>query len=73
MRLYRSAEKWLPDENLQRRLRHATRFLRAYTSRDPGQVRRYVGASSRYGMSFFLHRLSWKADRSGSLNPGRRA
>jgi hypothetical protein len=73
MRLYRSVEKWLPDDDLQRRLRHVTRFLRAYTQHEPGQVRRYVEASSRYGMSFFLHRLSWKAGRSGNLSPGRRA
>ena len=73
MRLFRSAEKWLPDDDLQRRLRHVMRFMRTYTQHERGQARRYVEASSRYGVSLFLHRLSWKTSRSGSVSPGRRA
>ncbi|MFQ5700772.1 MAG: lipopolysaccharide kinase InaA family protein, partial [Acidobacteriota bacterium] len=68
MRLYRSAEKWLPagtpEERLGRR-RDIIRFLRCYTDGEPGAVRRYLQAAGRYRSSLFLHRLGWKAGRVG--------
>lgn len=60
MRLYRSAEKWLPARIPSRRFREVVRFLRTYTEHRPGEVRRYVEAAAGYRSSFFLHRLSWK-------------
>ncbi|HET6373480.1 MAG TPA: lipopolysaccharide kinase InaA family protein [Candidatus Polarisedimenticolia bacterium] len=60
MRLYRSAEKWLPATIPSSRFRDVVRFLRAYTEHRPGEVRRYIEAAAAYRSSFFLHRLSWK-------------
>lgn len=64
MRLYRSAEKWLPprdEKEARQRRRDAVRFLRAYTGRRRGEVRRYLEGLSRRRASLLFHRLGWKA------------
>jgi len=64
VRLYRSAEKWLPAEggaDARRRIREIVRFLRAYTDREPGAVRQYLAEAARHRASLFMHRVSWKA------------
>ena len=64
MRLYRSAEKWLPPrDEAERRMRgrDVVRFLRAYTGRRPGDVRRHLEGLSRRRASLLLHRIGWKA------------
>ena len=61
MRLYRSAEKWLPEPDMRRRFRDVVSFLRDYTSREPGEVRRYLEGAAKHRTSLFLHRLGWKA------------
>jgi len=69
MRLYRSAEKWLPagDAAGQRaRRRDVVRFLRAYTGRRRGEVRRYLEGLSRRRASLLLHRLGWKTLGTGA-------
>ncbi|HET9480571.1 MAG TPA: lipopolysaccharide kinase InaA family protein [Candidatus Polarisedimenticolia bacterium] len=74
VRLYRSAEKWLPatDAAARRgRFRDVVRFLRAYTGGEKGAVRRVLEAGSRHRTSLFLHRLGWKASRAGSRGGAR--
>ncbi len=64
VRLYRSVEKWLPaidDAGARRRSREIVYFLRAYTGREPGAVRKYLAEAARHRASLRMHRLSWKA------------
>lgn len=61
VRLYRSAQKWLPEADTRRRQREVVRFLRSYTKRERGETRRYLRMASGHRGSLFLHRLSWKA------------
>ena len=71
MRLYRSAEKWLPPRDaVQRRgrLRDVVTFLRAYTNDDRAEVRRIMEAAGRYRLSFFFHRLGWMASGRAARN-----
>jgi hypothetical protein len=72
VRLYRSAEKWTPatsTEERRRRFSDIVRFLRAYTDREPGQVRRYIEGFSRHRASLLFHRLGWKATGSNKVRP----
>jgi len=64
VRLYRSLEKWLPvtgETGARRRFREIVYFLRAYTDREPGGVRKYLAEAARHRASLAMHRLSWKA------------
>jgi hypothetical protein len=64
MRLYRSAEKWLPprdEAETRQRQRDIVRFLRVYTGRRRGEVRRHLEGLSRRRASLLLHRIGWKA------------
>ena len=64
MRLYRSAEKWLAprdEAGARQRRRDTVRFLRAYTGRRRGEVRRYLEGLSRRRASLLFHRIGWKA------------
>jgi hypothetical protein len=68
VRLYRSAEKWLPSttpEEARRRGREIVRFLHAYTGGDRHEVRRLLAEARRSRLSLLMHRLGWKATRSG--------
>lgn len=56
VRLYRSAEKWLPGIGQ----RNLVRFMRAYTRGDRVETRRYFEAAARHRTSLFLHRLGWR-------------
>jgi hypothetical protein len=70
VRLYRSAEKWLPDAP-RRRMADIVIFLNAYTAGDAGETRRILEASARHRGSLMLHRLGWKARRAGAVRPRR--
>ncbi|HKY33844.1 MAG TPA: lipopolysaccharide kinase InaA family protein [Candidatus Polarisedimenticolia bacterium] len=70
VRLYRSAEKWLPaatPQEIRRRGRDVVFFLRAYSGREKGQVRRLLAEARRSSASLFLHRLGWKVTRSAGV------
>ncbi|HEY3176387.1 MAG TPA: lipopolysaccharide kinase InaA family protein [Candidatus Polarisedimenticolia bacterium] len=69
VRLYRSAQKWLPDPDPRRRSREVVLFLRAYANRERGEVRKYLEAAGRYRASLFMHRLAWRTGRTRTLTP----
>lgn len=60
VRLYRSAEKWLPEPDIRRRQREIVRFLRFYTKCERGETRRFIQSAGGHRGSLFLHRISWK-------------
>jgi hypothetical protein len=69
VRLYRSAEKWLPaatPAEERRRGRDIVRFLHAYTGGDRQDVRRLLAEARRSRLSLLMHRLGWKAAGSGA-------
>lgn len=69
VRLYRSAEKWLPAAGAaerRRRGRDVVGFLRAYTSGQPGGVRRILEAAAPRKAGLLLRRLRWKATGAGA-------
>lgn len=61
VRLYRSAEKWLPEPDERRRFRELVFFMRQYARGDAALVRQYLEAARHHRTSLFLHRLGWKA------------
>jgi len=68
VRLYRSAEKWLPDtRGAASRSRDIVRFLRAYTLGEAGGVRRYLEGGARHRASIFFHRLGWRVTGAGRV------
>ncbi|MGH9867299.1 MAG: lipopolysaccharide kinase InaA family protein [Candidatus Polarisedimenticolia bacterium] len=69
VRLYRSAEKWLPPSSpgeARRRGRDVVRFLRAYVGKDRAAVRRLLSDARRSRLSLLIHRLGWKATGAGA-------
>lgn len=60
VRLYRSAQKWLPEPDARRRRREIVRFLRVYTKGERGETRRFLKSAAGHRGSLFLHRLSWR-------------
>ncbi len=68
VRLYRSAEKWLPAStpaDARRRRRDIVRFLRAYTGGGRGAVRGMLNEARKSRASLLMHRLGWKATGAG--------
>jgi len=70
VRLYRSAEKWLP-ETPARRLADCLVFLRAYTAGDRAEVKRLLEAAARHRGSLMLHKLGWKVSGRGAVRQPR--
>jgi hypothetical protein len=71
VRLYRSAEKWMPARTTahrRQRVRDIVHFLRVYTDGDAQEVRRFMVAAERYRKSLLMHRLGWKIGRATRRN-----